>query len=122
MQRTSRVQLLVDTGHLVFAGVDPLAILRRWSDRVAHVHLKNVRPDVVARARAAGWSFAAAVRAGVFTVPGDGGLDFEPFLDALSERGYRGWLVVEAEQDPQRAVPFEYAQRARAHLRQLIGG
>jgi inosose dehydratase len=121
LRRTTRTWLLADTGHLAFAGVDPRALVRRHAARVAHVHLKNVRPEVVARARRETLSFAAAVRAGVFTVPGDGGLDFGPILEVLAEPGYSGWLVVEAEQDPKQAPPFATAQRARAYLRLITG-
>lgn len=121
MQRTSELQLLYDTGHLALAGAEPLRVLRRHAGRVAHVHLKDVRPEVVQRVRAEGLSFAAAVRAGVFTVPGDGGLDFEPLLAVLAAHGYRGWLVVEAEQDPRLAPPLHYARLGRAHLHRLLG-
>lgn len=118
---TQGLGLLVDTGHFAFAGADTMALLRRHAGRVAHVHLKNVRPEVATAARRGGWSFERAVRAGVFTVPGDGGLDFAPVLGALQQSKYRGWLVVEAEQDPALAPPFEYAVRARAHLREVAG-
>ena len=120
MQRTSELQLLYDTGHLALAGAEPLRVLRRHAGRVAHVHLKDVRPEVVQRVRAESLSFAAAVRAGVFTVPGDGGLDFEPLLAVLAAHGYRGWLVVEAEQDPRLAPPLHYARLGRAHLHRLL--
>ncbi len=119
MRRTREMDLLVDTGHLTFADADPLAVLRDHVDRVAHVHLKDVRPDVLMRARAERHSFSTAVRAGVFTVPGDGGIDFAPMLDLLRERGYRGWLVVEAEQDPQRSEPLHYARMGWDYVRQL---
>lgn len=116
---TRRVRLVLDTGHLAFAGADPAALAKRWAGHVAHAHLKNVRPAVLAAARAGAYSFERAVREGVFTVPGDGGLDFAPVLRALEDAGYRGWLVVEAEQDPVRAAPLEYAKRARAYLKGL---
>jgi inosose dehydratase len=121
MAGTSEIRLLLDTGHLRFAGCDPLAVLDRWADRVAHVHLKDVRAEVARRARDGGWSFARAVRAGVFTVPGDGSIDFAPILARLRACGYGGWLVVEAEQDPAVAPPAACAQRGRAHLRDLVG-
>src|SRR5262245_27244901 len=113
--------LLLDTGHAAFAGSYPIALLAGHGERIIHVHLKNVRPHVVQRARDERWSFATAVRAGVFTVPGDGGLDFAPILARLRDLSYRGWLVVEAEQDPRIAPAFEYAQRARTHVRALTG-
>jgi inosose dehydratase len=85
------------------------------------VHLKSVRPDVVERARAEGLSFQAAIEAGVFTVPGDGAIDFVPIFDALASAGFEGWLVVEAEQDPAKANPLEYALKARGYLRDVLG-
>jgi inosose dehydratase len=121
MTATRDVGLLLDTGHSSFAGADPLAVLERHAGRIVHVHLKDVRPHVVRRARDQGWSFARAVRAGVFTVPGDGGIDFRPILARLRRAGYSGWLVVEAEQDPVLAPPAEYARRAREHLRAIAG-
>ena len=121
MRRTESLRLLVDTGHLVFADVDPIGVLRAYVDRVAHVHLKNVRPDVVTRARVEKWSFSQAVRAGIFTVPGDGGIDFAPLLELLRRSGYKGWLIVEAEQDPRHSQPLHYARLGRDTLRGLAG-
>jgi inosose dehydratase len=121
MAGTSRLGLLLDTGHCAFAGGDPVAVLAQHGPRVVHVHLKNVRWNVVEAARRSHWSFERAVRAGVFTVPGDGGLDFAPVLARLRALEYAGWLVVEAEQDPAVAPPFEYAVRARAYLRAVAG-
>jgi myo-inosose-2 dehydratase len=112
----SAVGLVLDTGHLAFAGADPAAVAARHRARIAHVHCKDIRPDILARARAEDWSFLDAVLAGVFTVPGDGGLDFAAVLRALGP--YRGWLVVEAEQDPARAPPLAYARLGRRHLEQ----
>lgn len=89
------VGLLFDTGHLRFAGEDPAATARRWAHRVNHVHAKDVRPEVLARAHAERWSFLDAVIAGVFTVPGDGCIDFAPCLAPLAPADYAGWLVVE---------------------------
>jgi inosose dehydratase len=115
------VSLLFDTGHLTFAGVDPAAVLRRHVRRIRHVHLKDVRPEVLERVRPEGWSFLRAVREGVFTVPGDGCIDFEPLFRTLADAGYAGWMVVEAEQDPAKANPLEYAIRARRFLREKTG-
>ena len=105
------VGLLLDTGHLVYAGGDPLAVARRHGARLVHVHCKDVRPEVLARARAGDSSFLDAVLAGVFTVPGDGGVDFAALAGVLAEVGYAGWLVVEAEQDPAVAHPLTYARK-----------
>ena len=115
------VGLLLDTGHLAFAGADPAAVARRWAHRVNHVHAKDVRPDVLARALRERWSFLDAVVAGVYTVPGDGQVDFAAALRPLAEAGYAGWLIVEAEQDPARAHPLTYARAGCAHLRAAAG-
>ena len=114
------VGLLVDTGHLTFAGVDSLAVLRAHAGRVHHVHCKDVRADALSRALAGDWSFLEAVLAGVFTVPGDGVVDFAALLRVLREHGYGGWLVVEAEQDPAKAHPLTYARLGHATLKRLV--
>jgi inosose dehydratase len=111
-----RVGLLLDTGHLAFAGADPVDIAWRHGLRISHVHCKDVRPGVLARARAADQSFLDSVLDGVFTVPGDGAIDFVAVLGALKAANYRGWLVVEAEQDPAKAPPLVYARRGFAYL------
>jgi len=110
------VGLLLDTGHLAFAGADPVDIAWRHGLRISHVHCKDVRPDVLARTRAADQSFLDSVIDGVFTVPGDGAIDFVAVLGALKAANYRGWLVVEAEQDPAKAPPLVYARRGFAYL------
>lgn len=115
------VSLLFDTGHLQFAGADPLAVLKKWGDRVHHVHFKDVRADVAAAIRAKNGSFLDGVRAGVFTVPGDpeGCIDFSGITDALKAMQYNGWIVVEAEQDPAKAHPFEYSKIGYDYIVQL---
>jgi inosose dehydratase len=117
------VHLLLDTGHLAFAGADPLAVTKAHGSRIKHIHLKNVRAAVVDQARMQSWSFQTAVEAGVFTVPGDpaGSIDFPPIFDALAAAGFEGWIVVEAEQDPAKAHPLVYAKMARAYLRSVLG-
>ena len=117
----ARVHLLFDSGHLSFAGVDPARVLEKHVDRVAHVHLKDIRPAVVRRVRDERLSFLQAVRAGAFTVPGDGGVDFAPLFAILERAGYEGWFVVEAEQDPALANPFEYALKARRYIKETAG-
>ena len=111
------VGLLFDTGHLRFAGDDPAAVAQRWASRINHVHAKDVRPDILARVHAERWSFLDAVVGGVYTVPGDGCIDFPASLAPLASAGYAGWLIVEAEQDPARAHPLTYARKGYAHLR-----
>jgi inosose dehydratase len=115
------VGLLYDTGHLVFSGEDHLAVLKKYVKRIKHVHLKNVRFDMLEKARREKWSFLEAVRNGTFTVPGDGGLDFIPVFETLKNAGYTGWWVVEAEQDPAKANPLEYALIARRYIREKAG-
>ena len=121
MTDPSRLSLLYDTGHLAFSGEDSIAVLDRYAARVRHVHLKDVRSDVLARVKRERMSFLQAVKAGVFTVPGDGGVSFEPVFRSLKKSGYRGWYVVEAEQDPAKANPFEYAVKARTFIREKTG-
>ena len=115
------VYLLFDSGHLTFAGIDPLPVLTKYVDRIRHVHLKDVRMSVREKALQEGWSFLDAVRQGVFTVPGDGDVDFTPIFDTLAHSGYEGWVVVEAEQDPAKANPFEYAVKARKYIAEKTG-
>lgn len=113
------VGLLYDTGHSSFSGGDPIALLSRTLDRVVHVHCKDARPDMLARARAEDMSFMAAVLDGIFTVPGDGGIDYPTILRMLADAGYSGWLVVEAEQDPRKAVPLTYARMGYRNLLEM---
>jgi inosose dehydratase len=111
------VGLLLDTGHLVFAGGDPAAVARRHGARIAHVHCKDVRAGVLADVLREDRSFLRAVLDGVFTVPGDGSIDFGAMLHELRGAGYAGWLVVEAEQDPAKAHPLTYAQLGYRNLK-----
>lgn len=121
MQHTGdSVGLLLDTGHLTFAGGDPLAVIARWGKRIRHVHCKDVRAAVLAEYKAADSSFLDAVLAGVFTVPGDGSIDYRPVFSALKAAGYSGWLVVEAEQDPAKAHPLTYATKGYQYLSRTV--
>ena len=115
------VFLLFDTGHLSFAGEDAIAVLKKYVNRTKHVHLKSIRKDVIAQGKEKGYSFLDSVRAGSFTVPGDGDFDFKPVFDILSDANYEGWVVVEAEQDPAKANPFEYALKARKYIKETAG-
>lgn len=115
------VNLLFDTGHLTFSGENPLDILTRHFDRIKHIHLKDVRPTVREQVKRDKLCFLDAVRAGVFTVPGEGCIDFPAVFNILEARGYTGWVVVEAEQDPDKANPFDYAVMARHYIRQQTG-
>ncbi|EIE49284.1 inosose dehydratase [Salipiger aestuarii] len=115
------VHLLLDTGHLYWAGDDPLAMARAYADRIRHVHLKDIRHDVMDRCNATNRTFIESVMQGVFTVPGDGVIDFAPIFQALADADYAGWLMVEAEQDPAKANPLQYARMARAYIRETAG-
>lgn len=117
------VNLLLDTGHLYYAGVNPLTIAKQHANRIKHVHLKNIRQSVLDDSRKTGRSFLNSIRAGIFTVPGDpnGAIDFQPILQELAKVNYQGWLMVEAEQDPNKAEPLQYALMARQYLQKLIG-
>ena len=117
MQNTGpAVGLLIDTGHLTYAGADVLAVVRRHARRINHIHCKDVRPEVLKRVRQRDNSFLSAVLEGVFTVPGDGFIDYYAFARVLAEIGYSGWVVVEAEQDPAKAPPLEYSRMGLRHL------
>ena len=113
------VGLLYDTGHSAFAGGDPVALVRRHAQRIVHVHCKDTRPDMLARARREDLSFMQAVVDGIFTVPGDGCIDYPTILKVLADDGYAGWLVVEAEQDPAKAHPLTYARLGFCNLARL---
>lgn len=114
------VGLLFDSGHMTFAGGDAVAMLARHVERVCHVHCKDVRPYVIRLARNRNWSFLQSVINGAFTVPGDGAIDFPALLGILHDHGYRGWLVVEAEQDPAVAPSYEYAEKGYRALRGIV--
>lgn len=115
---TPDLPLLYDNGHLHFAGADPLADLDKWGHRVHHLHLKDVRQPVLDWGRAEDKSFLDGVAVGVYSVPGDpeGCIDFEASTDRLKAMDDKGWIVVEAEQDPAKAPPFEYSKLGYDHL------
>lgn len=118
-----RVFLLFDTGHAWYSegGEAPmLAILKKYLPRINHVHLKDVRPPVIDRAPRR-LVVPRRREKGTFTVPGDGVIDFRPVFKLLDDFGYKGWMVVEAEQDPALANPFEYAVKARKYIRETAG-
>jgi len=113
--------LLFDSGHLAYCGEDYMYILKKYINRIKHVHLKDIRPEVIAKVKAEHLSFLQGVRLGTFTVPGDGAIDFKPIFDVLDENGYEGYVLVEAEQDPAIANPFEYAVKARKYINEVSG-
>lgn len=111
------VGLTLDTGHAALGGIDALDVIRHHPERVAHVHCKDVRWETFATARTGGASFLDGVLAGMFTVPGDGGLDYAEIMRALARINYSGWIVIEAEQDPGKADPRTYADLGLKTLR-----
>ena len=115
------VSLLFDSGHFAYCGENPLEMVTKHAKRIKHVHLKDIRPEVVARVLSEHLSFLEGVRQGAFTIPGDGCVDFDPIFKVLAETGYEGYMVVEAEQDPAKANPLEYAIRARKFIREHTG-
>lgn len=117
----AKVGLLFDSGHAYFGGAkDVLTVLQKHINRVVHVHCKDVRGEVVAKAQNESWSFLNSVLAGAFTVPGDGAINFAPILELLYKNNYQGWLVVEAEQDPAIAPSYQYAQKGFRTLKGLV--
>ncbi len=114
-------RLLFDTGHCYFGGGDPAEVLARHMGRVAHIHAKNIRADIMQQVREKDLSFLEGVRRGVFTVPGDpeGCVRFEPVLSVAAQHSYYGWLVIEAEQDPEQRNPFEYQSMGLKALKQM---
>lgn len=116
----STVPLLFDAGHMAFAGGDNLRVIENHHARITHVHTKDVRADVIAALDRNTESFLDAVVKGAFTVPGDGDLDFEVLTGALAEKGYEGWFVVEAEQDPVANPPLEMAIKGHAELLRVM--
>jgi inosose dehydratase len=120
---TADLTLLYDTGHLHFAGADPVAVLDKWGHRVHHVHFKDVRQPVLDWVRSEDRSFLDGIAAGIYTVPGDpeGCIDFQAITDKLKMMDYNGWIVVEAEQDPAKAPPFEYSKIGYDHIIKICG-
>jgi inosose dehydratase len=112
------VHLLYDTGHLAYSGDDYISVLKKYIDRIAHVHLKDIRQEVVDKVKKEHLSFLQGVRLGTFTVPGDGSLDFSEVFKILEDAKYKDWFIVEAEQDPALANPFEYAVKARKFIKE----
>lgn len=113
--------LLFDSGHLAYCGEDYMSVLKKYANRIRHVHLKDIRPEMVKKVRDEHLSFLQGVRFGTFTVPGDGAIDFKPIFEVLEETGYEGYVLVEAEQDPAIANPLEYAIKARKYISEVSG-
>ena len=114
------VKLLIDTGHMLFAQGNSIKLVHDFSERLIHVHCKDIRKNVLKKSLENDSTFRQAFLDGAFTVPGDGCIDYIPFLKALKEKNYSGWLVVEAEQDPEKANPFEYAKIGYNYLSKTV--
>ena len=121
MTDPSLVYLLFDSGHLTFSGENPGEILEKYILRIKHVHLKDIRQDILKRVKSDKMSFLNAVKAGVFTIPGDGMIDFSELFNILDKAKYEGWFIVEAEQDPAIANPLQYAIMARKYISEKTG-
>ena len=115
------VSLLFDTGHFTYCGADPLEMVTKYVDRIKHVHMKDIRPEIVKKVKEENLSFLEGVRQGAFTVPADGCIDFDPIFKVLEDHGYEGYMLVEAEQDPAKANPLEYAIKARKFIAEKTG-
>ena len=114
------VNLCVDTGHLYYAGIDPVVFIENNLDRIEHVHFKDVRKEVFRKYNSLSDSFLKTILSGIFTVPGDGCIDFSSIIKILQQNQYNGWIIVEAEQDPDKADPLHYAISARNYLDSII--
>lgn len=122
MNESQEVSLLYDTGHIYYAGGNPERVLKNYLARVNHIHTKDVRSSVIKEIYAKDTSFLQGVLAGTFTVPGDGDIDFAPLMEIIRASDYEGWFVLEAEQDPTKAPPLEYATKGYAHIKALLDG
>ncbi len=111
-----KVKLTLDTGHMLFAGGDSLKLINNFKERLIHVHCKDMRKEILQRSLKDDLSFRKAFLEGAFTVPGDGCINYKPLFDLLKKNNYSGWLVVEAEQDPNKANPLEYAKIGYTYL------
>lgn len=114
------VGLLLDTGHAYSAGYDYQILLEEFGYRINHIHLKDIRGDILKAVREQDLSFNDAVRKGMFAVPGDGIVDFRPLAQFVKDSGYQGWMVVEAEQDPSLEPPDITVTRARDYIRRIF--
>jgi inosose dehydratase len=112
--------LLFDAGHMAFAGGDVLRVIDKHHARIAHVHTKDVRIEVINSLDRSKDSFLDAVVRGAFTVPGDGSLDFVTIVKRLASYGYEGWFVVEAEQDPVKNPPLKMAETGHKELLRVM--
>ena len=114
------VKLTLDTGHMLFAQGNSQKILESYYERIHHIHCKDIRKNILEKSLKNDLSFRDAFLEGAFTVPGDGCIDYRPIFLTLKEKNYSGWLVVEAEQDPKKANPLEYAIKGYKYLHKTL--
>ncbi|WP_342045798.1 myo-inosose-2 dehydratase [Bacillus sp. OTU530] len=120
MSDPNLVHLLFDTGHGYYGGNDPLTLLKKYYHRIKYIHLKDVRQEILVEALQNKYSIRECISKGMFTVPGDGCLDFKPIFSELLDRGYDGWALIEGEQDPLICNPYEYAKKAKAYIEDIV--
>lgn len=120
MTDPSLVSLLYDTGHGYYGSNDPVELLDKYFDRIKYIHLKDIRESILEQAQQNNYSIRECIRSGLFTVPGNGCLDFEPIFKMLIERNYQGWALLEGEQDPQLHNPYEYAKKSLGYIGNII--
>jgi inosose dehydratase len=120
MSDPEKVFLLYDTGHAYYGGNDPVQLLKKYYDRIKYIHLKDVRQEVLDKAREKKYSIRKSIRSGLFTVPGDGCIDFVPIIKILLERGYSGWVLIEGEQDPLQHNPYEYGKKSKNYIESIV--
>ena len=114
------VKLLLDTGHLLFARIDPMNILKKYLNRISHFHLKDVRYKYLDKSIKNKLSFIDSFLLGIFTSPGDGDYNFSPMIKSLMKSKYNGWIIVEAEQDPRKHNPYKYSKKAFVYLKRIL--
>ena len=122
LMKHSSIPLLFDAGHMAFAGGDNMRVIDNHHKRITHVHTKDVRKGVMQTIDKTQESFLDAVVKGVFTVPGDGDIDFTALVRQLAGYDYEGWFVVEAEQDPKQNPPLEMACLGHRTLQEILTG
>jgi inosose dehydratase len=115
-----KLSLLFDTGHAYYGNYKPLELLKKHRERIHYIHLKDVRKAVLQRMRDDNLGFKQGVVEGIFTVPGDGDIDFKPIFEILLSSQFDSWIIVEAEQDPSKANPYEYSKKAKQYVDQLV--
>lgn len=114
---STALKLCWDVGHALYGGIDPVAVVREYPERIAYIHLKDVDGAVLETLRQQQLGFLDGIRRRVFTELGRGILDVPGLIGALREIGYDGWLMV--EQDSTWLAPAESARTSRAYLRSL---